>query len=346
MMKERAKINQAIDDCQSSAEPVACLRQLFVTTNDGYVALRLGDALTRLGPAEEAGSFFRKAEQLLPDPVWKERARARAVETEAPAHRIARTTRRDILDVLALEKIAWAGELTEDEFLARLWDLNALPSHDVRFKTAARDIYQHRVLNPADWDDDWLFSDSRFDLTGGSDEVFLKFLCETVHPRVRSDTTESATIVSTYNELLEGTGWEIHSSRLLGKMPLYEARRVLSRAEPIDLNAFHLLSNPEVLHSHLRRIDAGLAADPASAIGSSKELVESLCKMILDDYGVPHGTKDGLLDLYKKVADALKLKAEAVPQGARGSEAAQRALRALVVHPVNAFIHASRTLPM
>jgi hypothetical protein len=73
-----------------------------------------------------------------------------------------------------------------------------------------------------------------------------------------------------------------------------------------------------------------LAADPAAAIASSKEMVESVCKVILDDYEVTYRNKDDLLTLYKKVAVALKLNAESVPDNKRGSEAAQGVLRSLV----------------
>jgi len=50
---------------------------------------------------------------------------------------------------------------------------------------------------------------------------------------------------------------------------------------------------------------------------------------VLDDYGVPYGTKDDLLDLYKEASKALKLSAESVPENAKGSQAAQGAARSL-----------------
>jgi hypothetical protein len=88
---------------------------------------------------------------------------------------ISEITRRDIFDHLTLEKIAWHGRLDETGFLGRIWDLGDMPSTDGRFKDAARDIWQHRVNN-YDWDDDWVFTDSRFDLMHGPDEAFLRFL--------------------------------------------------------------------------------------------------------------------------------------------------------------------------
>lgn len=81
--------------------------------------------------------------------------------------------------------------------------------------------------------------------------------------------------------------------------------------------------------AHLERISANVERDPAAAVGSAKELVESVCKFILDDYGVPYGPTASLLDLYKKAAQALKLNREAVPDSAKGSAAAHRVLQNL-----------------
>jgi hypothetical protein len=42
-------------------------------------------------------------------------------------------TRRDIIDAMTAEKVNWAGRLEEPAFLARLYDLESLPSTDSRF---------------------------------------------------------------------------------------------------------------------------------------------------------------------------------------------------------------------
>lgn len=97
----------------------------------------------------------------------------------------------------------------------------------------------------------------------------------------------------------------------------------------VPLQQFDRLGEPRVVEQHLRRIAANTSTDPAAAVGSAKELVESVCKFILDDYGVPYAPADGVLDLYKKAAKELKLNREAVPGSAKGSEAAQRVLQNL-----------------
>jgi len=120
--------------------------------------------------------------------------------------------------------ITWSGRFADDDFLARLYDLTKLPSHDSRFKNAAGDIRQHRVNN-FDWDGNWVFSDPRFNLLHSSDEEFLRFLCETVHPVVRHSRDEARDLVNTYNGHLRRDGWEIVEARTISDRPVFAARR-------------------------------------------------------------------------------------------------------------------------
>ena len=250
-----------------------------------------------------------------------------------PSLTISEATRRDIIDWISVENIVWSGRLDEPAFLARIWDLGDMRSTDGRFRNAARDIWQHRVNNPQDWPGDWVFTDERFDLMHGDDQTFLRFLCEMVHPAVRPDREEAEGVVARFNEILGADGWSLVPSKQLSGRPIFEGRQKKGAKDPataLRLPEYQRLREPRVFHEHLRRIDAGLSSDPAAAIASSKEMVESVCKIILDDYNISYSAKDDLLDLYKETAKALKLNAESVPANVKGSQAAQGALRALV----------------
>ena len=129
-------------------------------------------------------------------------ARIRTIVTS----QISEITKRDIRE--ALSSLNLWGRLDEITFLDRLYDLDALPSYDSRFKTAREDIVKHRIANN-DWDDDWIFNDDRFGLRDGSDQVFLSFLAELLHPVVRSDREEVASLARTINGFLRlmDIGW-------------------------------------------------------------------------------------------------------------------------------------------
>lgn len=253
-------------------------------------------------------------------------------EESNPVRAVTPLTRREIFDYLTLEKILWHGRLDEPGFLDRVWNLSVMPSTDGRFPDASGDIWQHRINND-DWDDDWIFSDPRFELMHGPDETFLKFLCEMVHPVVRSSQEEVRQLVDFFNAQLRADGWILVATTHMSGRPVFAAQRTKGAKQPataLRLPEYQRLREPRVFEEHLRRIEAGIKADPAAAIASSKELVESVCKIILDDYKVAYSGKDDLPDLYKKAATELKLTAESVPGSAKGSQAAQGALRALV----------------
>ena len=76
-------------------------------------------------------------------------------------------------DALIREKVDWSGRISESDFLSRLFDLESIPSNDRRHANIASDIWQHRVNN-LDWDDYWVFSDSRINLIHCDDGVFLR----------------------------------------------------------------------------------------------------------------------------------------------------------------------------
>ena len=99
---------------------------------------------------------------------------------------ISRSTRKNVVDWLRIERVAWWGRLDEVDFLDRVYELDSLPSDDARFQNARGDIWQHRINND-DWDNDWIYTDGRFEILTGADEVFLRFLCEMLHPIVRLD---------------------------------------------------------------------------------------------------------------------------------------------------------------
>jgi hypothetical protein len=101
-------------------------------------------------------------------------------------------------------------------------------------------------------------------------------------------------------------------------------------AVALPVTDYTRLDQPEVLEAHIERINENITTDPAAAIGSAKELVESVCKFVLEDYSEPYDRRDDLLSLYKKTSQTLKLSAESVPDSARGSQSAQRALRSMV----------------
>ncbi|CAN5371233.1 hypothetical protein BH09ACT8_BH09ACT8_05280 [soil metagenome] len=243
---------------------------------------------------------------------------------------ITQVTRRRIVDTTTLSTVLWEGRLDEPDFLARIYDLDSMPSTDPRYNSAVGDIRQHRVKNPEDWPDDWVFTDSRFGLQHGDDELGLQFLAEMLHPLVRPDEEEVGRLL---HSALARDGYELYPADWISGHAVYGWRRRDSfhGARPdLRLRERELLTDPVVLEEHLVRIRDSLSSDPAAAISSSKNLVESLFRIVLDHSGVAYGQREGIPQLYRYVADLLELKADSVPQSAKGSGSAQQILRTLV----------------
>ncbi len=117
----------------------------------------------------------------------------------------------------------WWGRLDEIGFLEPLYALDRLASTDDRFTTAREDIIQHRINNPLDWPDHWVFEYPQFRLLEGPDEIVLGFLTRSVHPEVQLDLDQSSRRVAELNRLLGPDGWTLRPFEFISGRPIYSA---------------------------------------------------------------------------------------------------------------------------
>ncbi|MET9660345.1 abortive infection family protein [Streptomyces sp. NPDC006510] len=248
-------------------------------------------------------------------------------ERSDQARRITAVTRRDIFDYVRTEGGPWWGRMEEAAFLARLYDLELLPSTDSRYTTARGDIIQHRVNN-YDWDDDWVFDDSRFRLASGPDEVLLGFLAQMVHPVVQSDTERAAKIVSDLNSLLMPDGWMLRPHKQMSGRPVYAPTRTGSGAGVAISFAHEAVAriDTEYISQQVTRMEGAVDTEPELAIGTAKEFIESICKTILDERQEPHGKNDDVPTLVRKTTKVLQLMPDDIDSTARAADTIKRML--------------------
>jgi hypothetical protein len=241
--------------------------------------------------------------------------------------RISEVARRDIFDALPLSGSHWAGRLENLGFLSRLFDLKSLPSHDPRFRNAYADIWQHTVNND-DWQGDWIFDDGRFNLLGCEDEILLQFLCETLHPIVRPDVDEVERLLQMYNNHLKNDGFQIVEKMRISGKPIFVGRYIGVVTTPglAIIRDSPLVADWAHVSQQITRMETAVETDPALAIGTSKELVESCCKTILNEceVGVPDNTD--LPQLVKLATKQLKLTPQDIPDRTKASETIKRLL--------------------
>lgn len=112
------------------------------------------------------------------------------------------------------------GRLDEIEFLERLYNLQEMKSNDPRYSNAREDIVQHTINND-DYPYCWVFTDDRFQLNKGSDETYLKFLCEIFHPYVRDEQKEWVQFFGEINKLIRVDGYELYSKEKISGRNVY-----------------------------------------------------------------------------------------------------------------------------
>jgi len=85
-----------------------------------------------------------------------------------------------------------------------------------------------------------------------------------------------------------------------------------------------------VLQEHIARIQLAAETDPTLAIGSAKELVESVCKLVLRHHGEPEEKKrEQIPQLVSRALDCLDLKAEKIPDAAKAATSSKKVLGSL-----------------
>ncbi len=84
--------------------------------------------------------------------------------------------------------------------------------------------------------------------------------------------------------------------------------------------------NAVVLQKQIERMSQSVDTDPALAIGTAKELVETCCKTILMDRGASLPGQPDMSTLSKAVLQELQLVPEGIPDGSRGSRVIKRLL--------------------
>lgn len=120
-------------------------------------------------------------------------------------NKISSITRKQIFDVLlntysmdnllgySSQRFNFWGTLMPAEFLERLYDLEKIPSLNIKFKNAKEELQAFKVEIPKDLQWDWLFYDDRFPIKNGSDEDLLDFICTVLHPEVRDEKASNLT---------------------------------------------------------------------------------------------------------------------------------------------------------
>jgi hypothetical protein len=151
------------------------------------------------------------------------------------------------------------------------------------------------------------------DFTKDSDARKFLALCENLLTAAEPESR----LAKDFPKWLRKDGYIFENGRISGVT--HGTSLATIQAIATEFNAGHM-------QEHINRIAVAVETDPAQAIGSAKELVETCCKTILTERGKPvKGTED-VLELVKATRAELKLLPDDVPNASKGADTIKRLL--------------------
>lgn len=151
------------------------------------------------------------------------------------------------------------------------------------------------------------------DFTSAGDAKKFLHLCENLF----NNSADTSTVLVDMAKWLRKDGFVFENGQIvpLGSIPALTSMQAVAT----EFNA-------EQLHRQVGRIQAAIETDPALAIGSAKELIETCCKTILKERGKPVTTALDIIELVKLARAELKLVPGDIPDAAKGAETIKRLL--------------------
>jgi hypothetical protein len=112
------------------------------------------------------------------------------------------------------------------------------------------------------------------------------------------------------------------------------SNRLLAGAPDLrPLHEIETVLDASYVQAQVRRVEIALRADSTLALGTAKEMVETVCKTILRERGKPPGERLEISDLTKLVLEEIDLSPAVAGPDAKGSDYSRRLLRNLAAIP-------------
>lgn len=245
-------------------------------------------------------------------------------------NKITEITRRKIFDFLIVSDIHWWGKISELDFLARVFDIDNIPSYDGRYKTFREDYCKH-CINNDDWPSDWIYQDDRFDLMHCNDDLFLKLLSEMIHPVVRINMDQVAVMLANFNDILKPDGYELYENDKISGYSVFWWGQVGVKNEVVENHVKEIESflSTQYVSEQITIMNEKIETAPHVAIGMAKELIEICCKSIFELRTTEYDKNWDLQKLIKETNQILKLTPSDIPDEKKAADIIRKILGSL-----------------
>ena len=229
---------------------------------------------------------------------------ARVEEVDHP--KVSELTRRRIVTVFDGSPLS--TEIDEIDLLRRLWPISTMLSpHSIpgfEPSTLEEHVIQHRIRND-DWSSRVLLE--AVGILACSQRQFFRFLAVATDPVVQRPERQRE-LAEGINSHLRHDGYTLVVSGRMSGSPIYEVHPAPMGSPADGLISATLRSfDPDHIHDRWTSALERRAADPAGAITLARNLLEDVCKWILNEAGVEYKEGDDLPVLYRHLAKVLKL---------------------------------------
>ena len=213
-------------------------------------------------------------------------------------------TRRRI--VKTLHSVSLSGQLSEPEFLKKVWPIDTMPAPPNSSEFTMEDfIIRHRI-NFFDISNTELLE--LFDIYACSQLQFFSFLEAVTDPLTR-EIPEQLDLVARLNSALEADRFCLKEIGRISGSPRFRVRAINEGTTPADSEISKALLgfNSTDIHERWQEALERRARDPRAAITLARTLVEDTCKWIFHEADEEFEDEDELPVLYRRLAKCLKL---------------------------------------
>ena len=206
--------------------------------------------------------------------------------------------------------VSWHGDLSEIEFIKRITDISKIQVENKAFKTFEEEYKFHREI-ANDYSQFYFFESDRLPFKNSNSEEFLKIICEIIHPEVRCEDGYWKELMVRMNSLINADGYELYVSNTISGRSVFSARKITFATDDFGLTQglerMADIINTDYIRHQMHLLIESLNIDSPTAIGKSKELLETAFKYILNDIGITLTGSEDMSQLHKMVTKELGL---------------------------------------
>lgn len=152
-----------------------------------------------------------------------------------------------------------------------------------------------------------------------------------LHPIVRRDKVEVSKLVQTFNEYLKHDGYELVEKAQISGHSIFGGRRIIQRSAFLKKRKQEIQNvlTEEYVVRQINIMESSVESSPELSIGTSKELIETICKTILQEREIEIDKNWDLPKLLKETSNKLKLTPKEIPNEVKASATIKKILGSL-----------------